>query len=153
MEQYLLGIDVGTTGTKTLLISTEGKVGGHAHRLYEIITPAVGRSEQRAQDWWDTVVATVREAISALEDPAAVKAISLSLQGGTVVPVDKEGIPLRNAIVWTDGRCAQQFREFVEEGGSDTYTYETVPDFRGRVFEKTVPLVIPLEEYLATRKQ
>jgi len=125
MEQYLLGIDVGTTGTKTLLISTEGKVGGHAHRLYEIITPAVGRSEQRAQDWWDTVVATVREAISALEDPAAVKAISLSLQGGTVVPVDKEGIPLRNAIVWTDGRCAQQFREFVEEGGSDTYTYET----------------------------
>ena len=35
----------------------------------------------------------------------------------------------------------------------DTYTYETVPDFRGRSFEKTVPLVIPLEEYLATRKQ
>ena len=35
----------------------------------------------------------------------------------------------------------------------DTYTYETVPDFRGRVFERTVPLVIPLEEYLATRKQ
>lgn len=125
MERYLLGIDVGTTGTKTLLISTEGKVAGHAYRLYEIITPAVGRSEQRAQDWWNTVVATVREAISALEDPAAVKAISLSLQGGTVVPVDKEGIPLRNAIVWTDGRCAQQFREFVEEGGSDTYTYET----------------------------
>ena len=125
MERYLLGIDVGTTGTKTLLISTEGKVAGHAYRPYEIITPAVGRSEQRAQDWWNTVVATVREAISALEDPAAVKAISLSLQGGTVVPVDKEGIPLRNAIVWTDGRCAQQFREFVEEGGSDTYTYET----------------------------
>ena len=35
----------------------------------------------------------------------------------------------------------------------DTYTYETVPDFRGRSFEKTVPLVIPLEEYLATRER
>ncbi len=35
----------------------------------------------------------------------------------------------------------------------DTYTYETVPDFRGRVYEKTVPLVIPLEEYLATRNR
>ena len=35
----------------------------------------------------------------------------------------------------------------------DTYTYETVPDHRGRVFEKTVPLVIPLEEYLATRNR
>ena len=35
----------------------------------------------------------------------------------------------------------------------DTYTYETVPDFRGRVFERTVPLVIPLEEYLATREK
>ena len=35
----------------------------------------------------------------------------------------------------------------------DTYTYETVPDFRERVFERTVPLVIPLEEYLATREK
>lgn len=35
----------------------------------------------------------------------------------------------------------------------DTYTYETVPDHRGRFFEKTVPLVIPLEEYLATRER
>ena len=35
----------------------------------------------------------------------------------------------------------------------DTYTYETIPDFRGRSFEKTVPLVIPLEEYLATRER
>ena len=35
----------------------------------------------------------------------------------------------------------------------DTYTYETVPDHRGRVFERTVPLVIPLEEYLATRNR
>ena len=35
----------------------------------------------------------------------------------------------------------------------DTYTYEPVPDFRGRVFERTVPLVIPLEEYLATREK
>ena len=125
MVRYLLGIDVGTTGTKTLLISTEGKVAGHAYRPYEIITPKVGRSEQRAQDWWDTVVATVREAVSGLDDPAAVKAISLSLQGGTVVPVDGEGKALRNAIVWTDGRCAQQFREFLDEGGSDAYTYET----------------------------
>ena len=125
MEEFLLGIDVGTTGTKTLLISTEGRVAGHASRSYEIITPKVGWSEQRALDWWDSVTATVREVTASLEDPSAVRAISLSLQGGTVVPVDAGGKPLRNAIVWTDGRCSEQFREFVEEGGSDTYTYET----------------------------
>ena len=125
MEQYLLGIDVGTTGTKTLLISTEGRIVSHAYRPYEIMTPKVGWSEQRAQDWWEAVVSTVRETVSALEDPSSVRAISLSLQGGTIVPVDENGIPLRSAIVWTDGRCAEQFREFEEEGGSDAYTYET----------------------------
>ena len=125
MEQYLLGIDVGTTGTKTLLITTEGKVAGHAYRPVEIITPRVGWSEQHAQDWWETVKATVREVTAHLKNPSSVRAISLSLQGGTVVPVDAKGDPLRNAIVWTDGRCEEQFREFLKEGGSDAYAYET----------------------------
>ena len=125
MQQYLLGIDVGTTGTKTLLIAADGRVISHAYRSYEILAPAVGFSEQRAEDWWEAVVATVRETVSAVDHPEDVKAISLSLQGGTVVPVDAAYRPLRNAIVWNDGRAGEQFEEFVREGGSDRYTYET----------------------------
>ena len=48
MKQYLLGIDVGTTGTKTLLFSAEGQLLGHAYRPYPLHQPQVGRSEQNA---------------------------------------------------------------------------------------------------------
>lgn len=124
MKQYLLGIDVGTTGTKTLLLSTDGIVLGHAYRPYAIENPAVGFSEQRAQDWWRAVIETVHEVCEKLPAGRKVAAISLSLQGGTIVPVDENMEPLRNAIVWNDGRCAKQFTEFQEAGGSDQYAYE-----------------------------
>ena len=52
MKQYLLGIDVGTTGTKTLLFSADGELLGHAYRPYALHTPQVGYSEQNAEDWW-----------------------------------------------------------------------------------------------------
>ena len=125
MKQYLLGIDIGTTGTKTLLISTKGEIAAHASYTYGIMTPGMGLGEQKAQDWWHAVTSTVRECVSVLEDPADVRAISLSLQGGTVVPTDSSGEPLRNAIVWTDSRAGEQMRSFLREGGSDQYTYET----------------------------
>ena len=63
MEQYLLGIDVGTTGTKTLLFRADGVLIGHAYRPYQMYTPQVGWSEQNAEDWWDAVVQTVREVL------------------------------------------------------------------------------------------
>ena len=58
--KYLLGIDVGTTGTKALLFSENGDVLGHAYRPYPLHTPQVGWSEQDAEDWWNAVVQTVR---------------------------------------------------------------------------------------------
>ena len=58
--KYLLGIDVGTTGTKTLLFSADGALIGHAYRGYPISNPQVGWSEQNAEDWWQAVVETVR---------------------------------------------------------------------------------------------
>ena len=60
--KYLLGVDVGTTGTKSLLFSEDGGLLGHAYRGYETKTPGVSRSEQNAEDWWQAVVQTVREA-------------------------------------------------------------------------------------------
>ena len=49
--KYLLGIDVGTTGTKTLLFSENGELLGHAYRPYGLSTPKVGYSEQNPEDW------------------------------------------------------------------------------------------------------
>ena len=73
--KYLLGCDVGTTGTKTLLFTEDGKLLGHAYRAYPLLTPAVGMSEQYAEDWWKAVCETVREVVSNISDPENVAAI------------------------------------------------------------------------------
>lgn len=124
MKQYLLGIDVGTTGTKTLLFSAEGELLGHAYRGYPLSCPQVGFSEQKAEDWWDAVVETVREVCGGRDIGNQVAAISLSLQGGTLVPVDEKGEALRPAIVWNDARCAKQHEEYMEEVGDAASMYQ-----------------------------
>lgn len=117
--KYLLGIDVGTTGTKALLFRQDGTLMGQAYRGYPMATPKVGYSEQNAEDWWTAVRDTVREVCSCREVAANVTAISLSLQGGTVVPVNKQFVPLRPAMVWNDTRCASQKEAFLREFGPD----------------------------------
>ena len=124
MKQYLLGIDVGTTGTKTLLFSADGELLGHAYRPYALHTPQVGYSEQNAEDWWNAVCETVREVCADPEIGKAVAAISLSLQGGTMVAVDKDGNPVRPAMVWNDGRGEAQKEAYIREVGEADTMYQ-----------------------------
>lgn len=123
--KYLLGIDVGTTGTKTLLFSTDGKMLGRAYRSYPLSTPAVGLGEQNAEDWWNAIKDTVRELCESTEIAENVVAISLSTQGGTFVPTDENAKPLRPAIVWNDTRAVSQRMAFEEECGGDKTMYNT----------------------------
>jgi len=124
MSKYLLGIDVGTTGTKTLLFNADGGLLGHAYRPYDMLTPKVGYSEQNAEDWWTAVCQTVREVCSDKEVAQNVAAISLSLQGGTMVAVDKDMNPVRPAMVWNDGRCAAQKEAYLKEVGDASSMYQ-----------------------------
>ena len=124
MKQYLLGIDVGTTGTKTLLFDAEGPFLGRAYRPYDLRHPKVGWSEQDPRDWWKAVVETVREVCADPEVAKNVKAISLSLQGGTFAPVDADCEPVRPAIVWNDSRCEEQRKAFLAEVGEASKMYQ-----------------------------
>lgn len=123
-RNYLLGIDVGTTGAKALLFSDRGERIASAYRGYPLIAPGIGRCEQRASDWTDAVVEIVREVCAEPEYARNVRGISLSTQGGTIVPVDERFCPLANAIVWSDARCAGDKREFDEQLG-EGYIYRT----------------------------
>lgn len=123
MERYLLGIDIGTTGTKTMLFSAERGLIAAGYMAYELRTPHPGFSEQLPEDWWAAVVKTVRTVCRKLEDPRQVAAMSLSLQGGTLVPVDKAFRPTAPAIVWNDKRCAAEAQEFQMRFGRN-YLYE-----------------------------
>ena len=123
MASYLLGIDVGTTGTKTILFREDGKLMGHAYRSYPTANPGVGRSEQDPEDWWRAVVDTVREVLSKNSVAQEVCGISLSLQGGTMVAVDENYVPLRPAMVWSDNRCQDEKVLFEQEVGSSEDLY------------------------------
>ncbi len=124
MEKYLLGIDVGTTGTKTLLFSSEGKLLGHAYEAYPMYTDRPGWSEQNADDWWNAVCKTVRSVCADPETAANVSAVCLSVQGGTLVPTDKDFHPLRRAIVWNDTRCGEEQEAFLREVGGNDAMYQ-----------------------------
>ena len=78
---YLLGIDIGTSGTKTICIAPDGKILSVASATYPCAAPRPLWSEQNPEDWWNAVVKTVREAVSKAGVPASeVKAIGLSGQ-------------------------------------------------------------------------
>ncbi|MBQ7331060.1 MAG: hypothetical protein IJW94_04635 [Oscillospiraceae bacterium] len=117
MADYLLGIDVGTTGTKTLLFRSDGALIAQAYKPYPMHTPQVGWSEQDPLDWWNAVVSTVRETCCDPDVAKQVRGISLSLQGGTTLAVDENFNAVRPAMVWNDTRCAQQMEAYQKEVG------------------------------------
>lgn len=124
MGRYLLGIDVGTTGTKTILFTQHGQILGQSYQGYPTATPQVGFCEQDPRDWWNAVCCTVKDVCKNIPDPENVAAISLSTQGGTMVCVDESFEPLAPAIVWNDTRCTQELQEFIQEQGEEDSVYQ-----------------------------
>lgn len=121
---FYLGIDVGTTGTKAALFSQNGQLVGHSYCEYPKYTPDIGCSEQDAEDWWQALVKTVRHLCPDKQTAERVRAISMSTQGGTIVPVDREGKALRKAIVWDDIRCGEEKEEYLRSMGSADEVYQ-----------------------------
>jgi xylulokinase len=100
----LMGIDLGTTRVKTLLFDLEGGVAGQAGRNVALLRLREGWVEQDAEELWQAVVGTAREAVTQAGPQARVLGLSLSTQTGTLVPVDESGHPLRTAFGWMDWR-------------------------------------------------
>lgn len=122
---YILGIDVGTTGTKTLLVDGEGQIRASSYKSYKIYKKPDFVVEQDARDWWDAVVYTVGQCLSRIGDRKKVKAMVLSTQGGSIVPVDEKGEPLRPAIVWMDKRAQEQMSLVLKLKGDEFFYRKT----------------------------
>lgn len=107
---YLLGIDIGTSSVKTLVLEAEsGRALATSTREYPLLQPQPGYAEQNPGDWWDATVATVREAVAqAAIPPAAVRGIGLSGQMHGTVCLDRAARPVRPAIIWADTRSSAQ---------------------------------------------
>jgi xylulokinase len=106
-ESLFLGIDVGTSGTKAVVIDRQGAIVGDATAEHPVSYPKPGWAEQNPEDWWRSTIAAVAAATNGDEAiRARIEAIGLSGQMHGLVALDASGEVVRPAILWNDSRSA-----------------------------------------------
>ena len=106
----LLGIDLGTSSVKVLLLGLDGTVFGEASQAYPVQAPHTGWSETDPEAWWAAVVAAVHQAVGPRS--SEVQAIGLSGQMHGVVLTGAQGQALRPAVLWADARSDAELAQF-----------------------------------------
>ena len=113
-----LGIDIGTSGTKTIAIDESGAILASASAEYPCLHPHPGWSEQDPESWWRATASTVREVLSKANlKPADVAAIGLSGQMHGSVFLDSKGEVVRPALLWNDQRTVAEAAEIEAKAG------------------------------------
>ena len=115
---YLLGIDNGTTTTKATIFDIEGnEIASAGSREVRTIHPEPGWAEQSMEEIWQATVSAIRAVLeSSKVPPGGIASISLSGHGGGVWLLDKKGKPVRNAIIWLDGRAKPILDDWNQQG-------------------------------------
>jgi D-xylulose kinase len=123
MTELVLAIDAGTTGVRSMFFDKSGNVKGQAYSEYESMFPKPSWVEQNAENWWSKSSETIRKALSVTGlGSEHVISISVTNQRETIVPIDTDGKPLRNAIVWQDRRTVPQC-DWIEKEFSQDAVY------------------------------
>ncbi|MBX7072193.1 MAG: xylulokinase [Pirellulales bacterium] len=113
-----LGIDIGTSGTKTLAMDASGNILAESTETYPLHHPRPLWSEQDPEDWWRATVKTIRSVVrQAKLKPADVKAIGLSGQMHGSVFLDERDRVIRPALLWNDQRTAAECDEIERRVG------------------------------------
>ncbi len=116
MAGFILAHDVGTGGNKATLVDIDGKILSSAMEAYPVLYPHPGWAEQDPEKhWWSAIVKTTRSVISNSGiNPTDVLAITFSTQMMGTLPVDSDGMPLMNCMIWMDTRAARQNKEIIK---------------------------------------
>ncbi|MHA1834917.1 MAG: xylulokinase [Candidatus Baldrarchaeia archaeon] len=118
---YLLGIDVGTTGTKSVIFNTEGQLVSKGYEEYPVLIPRPGWAEQEPDVWWNATVKSIKMAMRKASISADdITCIGLSSQTNSPSFLDKDGKPLRPCILWMDMRAEPQAAWVREKVGEET---------------------------------
>jgi xylulokinase len=116
--KYLIGIDIGTSSTKTTIVDQDGKIITWVDEEYRINSPQPGWAEQDPETWFAAVVNTLRKAVEQSRIPVdQVAGIGLAGQMHGLVCVDKAGAPLRPAIIWADHRSKREVDDLKDRIG------------------------------------
>ncbi len=133
---YLLGVDVGTSSVKCLLVREDLSIAYEATVKVSLLTPKPQCCEQRPEDWWKATVEAIAILRRAGADLSKVAGVAMCGQMHGLVALDANGRVLRNAILWNDLRTVQECNELLRElGGVEALVDETnnrvFPGFTG----------------------
>lgn len=118
-ERYVIGVDLGTSAVKTVLVNRKGQVAYETSQSYPLHQPKAGYSEQHPEDWVRGTLTALKQLVekAGISDADAVDGISFSGQMHGLVLTDKDGQVLRPAILWNDTRTTEQCRRIEEKLG------------------------------------
>lgn len=131
---YLLGLDIGTSGVKAILISVNGKIITTKTCNYPLSTPNAGWAEQNPEDWWEATKEVIRNVLADSGiDASGIKGISLSGQMHSSVFLNDKMEIIRPAILWSDTRTSSQCKEIYERTGglANLINYVSNPALEG----------------------
>ena len=111
--RYLIGIDIGTSGTKTVLFDQDLNLVAEATFSYPLWQPQALWAEQDPEDWFDAAVKGIRQVTAGI-DRSQVAGIGLSGQMHGLVMLDSDGRVLRRSIIWCDQRCEEECAEITD---------------------------------------
>ncbi len=118
--QYVLGIDIGTSGTKTVLFSADGQTIASYTGEYSLAQPRNGWAEQNPEDWWEATVQGIRYVLEKSGIHAeAIQGIGLSGQMHGLVLLDERNEILRPCIIWADQRTGEEVLAMEREFGKE----------------------------------
>ncbi|MBO4406634.1 MAG: xylulokinase, partial [Clostridia bacterium] len=119
-DLYLLGCDIGTSGTKSVLFTLAGKPVASATVEYPLYQPQNGYAEQDPLDFANAAFTSIRDVIrKSGVSPDAVVSVGLSGQMHGLVLLDENGVPLRRAIIWCDQRTGEECEEITRIVGRE----------------------------------
>ena len=117
-DALFLGLDVGTSGVKALLMSPSGEVAGTATAPLTMSTPRPGWAEQEPESWWEATVASVRQVLTG-RPAARGGSVGISGQMHSSVFLDRSGEVIRPALLWCDGRTTAECQEITRLAGGE----------------------------------
>ena len=114
-EKYILAVDLGTSGPKSAIVSTNGEVIDSEFREVPLHLFPGGGAEQDPEDWWNAIMSTSRAVLARKKAPAEdIVAVACTTQWSGTVAVDRDGNHLMNAIIWLDTRGINHVRNIVK---------------------------------------
>ena len=122
--KYYIGVDLGTSAVKLLLMDQNGTVINIVSREYPLYFPHPGWSEQKLEDWWEQTKEGIRQLVESV-DKKQVAGISFGGQMHGLVILDEEDQVIRPAILWNDGRTGKQTDYLNQEIGKETLSKYT----------------------------